>query len=91
MLSTPVPSAWIQRNFGASRTTWSAIGGEKHRRMSVSAIKGSDLVMVADDIDGESAGNRSSSIGLVAGAHRFLDFGENKDVHAGTSGLCRCV
>ncbi len=63
MLSTPVPSAWIHFSLGASRTTWSAIGGEKHSRMSVSAIKGSTRVWWPTTLM-VSCGNCSSSMAL---------------------------
>ena len=79
MLSTPVPSAWIHFSFGASRTTWSAIGGEKHKQHVGVGDIGADIVMMADDIDGELR-KAFKQHRLVARLHRFLDFAEDQNV-----------
>ena len=82
MLSTPVPSAWIHFSLGASRTTWSAIGGEKHKQDVGIGDKRIDLAVVADRVDGQLR-EQFQQPGLVTGLHRFLDFGQNEYLRHG--------
>ena len=55
---------------------------EAHQHFGVGDI-GADVVMMADHVDGQLR-KPFQEHGLVAGPHRFLDFGKNEEIwHAG--------